>query len=121
MTQSRALGVGAALGGRTWARTPHCNRQGWGRIRGSTFPLPHAELTGTLVVWSCCWQPVVQSGGSRSDLMTLQALLVPEPQRDLAIGGMAQNKLTPGPLPFLLAGEPLSCVPFITHILAQSR
>ena len=36
MTQTRALGVGAALGGRTCARTPHCNRQGWGGIRGST-------------------------------------------------------------------------------------
>ena len=52
--------------------------------------------------------------------MTLQALPVLEPQRDLAIGGISQNKLTPGCLPFLPAGEPLSCVAFITHILAQS-
>ena len=53
--------------------------------------------------------------------MTLQALPVLEPQRDLAIGGTAQNMVTPGPLPFLPAGEPLLCIPFITHILAQSR
>lgn len=32
--------------------------------------------------------------------MTLQALPVLEPQRDLAIGGTAQNMVTPGPSPF---------------------